>query len=148
MKIDKFEGDYDFLSNFYKTKIIYIGAEFATSEHLYQTMKATTREECEKIRNAPSPGSAKRYGQEIKLRANWEEIKDKVMFHACLCKFLQNGYLTMKLLETGDAYLEEGNNWGDRYWGVVDGEGKNMLGIILMKVRDILKLELNNINNK
>ena len=37
--------------------------------------------------------------------------------------------------------LEEGNNWGDKYWGTVEGEGKNMLGKLLMKVRAILSNE-------
>ena len=44
--------------------------------------------------------------------------------------------LQVKLLATGDAYLEEGNTWGDRIWGTVDGQGENRLGKILMQVRD------------
>ena len=39
------------------------------------------------------------------------------------------------LYETGDQQLIEGNNWGDRYWGQVNGEGKNRLGELLMEVR-------------
>jgi len=31
----------------------------------------------------------------------------------------------LKLLETGDAHLEEGNDWGDRYCGTVHGVGQN-----------------------
>jgi ribA/ribD-fused uncharacterized protein len=141
MKIDKFKGEYDFLSNFYKTHIIYFGKKYPTSEHLFQAMKATNREDHEKKRTVLNPGLAKKYGRSISIRSDWNEIKDKVMFHACLCKFLQNGAIAIKLIETGDAYLEEGNDWDDRYWGVVNGEGRNMLGITLMKVRDILKLE-------
>lgn len=44
--------------------------------------------------------------------------------------------LQEKLLATGDAYLEEGNTWGDRIWGTVDGQGENRLGQILMQVRE------------
>ena len=42
-----------------------------------------------------------------------------------------------KLLDTGNAELQEGNNWGDRYWGVdlKTGYGENRLGRIIMKVR-------------
>jgi len=39
------------------------------------------------------------------------------------------------LLATGDAILEEGNSWGDTYWGVSRGYGENWLGILLMLVR-------------
>ena len=39
------------------------------------------------------------------------------------------------LLATGKATLVEGNSWGDTFWGVCRGKGKNMLGKILMRVR-------------
>lgn len=29
----------------------------------------------------------------------------------------------------------EGNTWGDKFWGVCDGEGENHLGKLLMEVR-------------
>ena len=56
-----------------------------------------------------------------------------------LAKFTQNQFLKEKLLATGDAYLIEGNTWGDRVWGQVNGVGQNRLGKILMEVRDMLK---------
>lgn len=65
-------------------------------------------------------------------------MKDIVM-----AKFTQNEDLKEKLLSTGNTYLEEGNTWGDRIWGVVDGNGANLLGNILMNVRKELQLELN-----
>ena len=37
--------------------------------------------------------------------------------------------------ETGNAYLIEGNTWGDIYWGMSNNFGENKLGIILMKIR-------------
>lgn len=54
-------------------------------------------------------------------------------------KFTQNTELAGKLLATGDTYLEEGNTWGDRVWGTVNGIGANQLGIILMKIRDEIR---------
>ena len=44
-----------------------------------------------------------------------------------------------KVLATGDAYLEEGNTWGDRIWGTVNGSGANRLGFILMQIRAEIK---------
>lgn len=132
------DTEYEFLSNFYIAPIVYMGKNYQTSEHLFQAMKSQTEEEHEKIRLASTPGMAKRLGRKTNIRSDWEEIKDNVMFHACLCKFLQHRDLAEKLIATGTAYLEEGNTWGDQYWGVVNGVGKNMLGKTLMKVRDIL----------
>jgi hypothetical protein len=51
-------------------------------------------------------------------------------------KFEQNPNLAEKLLSTQDAYLEEGNTWGDRTWGTVNGAGANHLGRILMEIRN------------
>ena len=49
------------------------------------------------------------------------------------------------LLDTGEEILEEGNTWHDTYWGVdlKTGEGKNMLGSILMRVRNELRIKSN-----
>ena len=52
---------------------------------------------------------------------------------------MQNAELRIKLLETGNEHLEEGNTWGDRIWGTVNGVGQNRLGKILMRVREELK---------
>ena len=46
-----------------------------------------------------------------------------------------NPDLKEKLLATGNEELVEGNWWGDQYWGICDGIGKNKLGKLLMKVR-------------
>lgn len=54
-------------------------------------------------------------------------------------KFTRNADLRRRLLETGDAELVEGNTWGDRFWGVCDGEGENHLGRVLIKVRGELR---------
>lgn len=60
------------------------------------------------------------------------------MFNCVLAKFSQHEDLKKILLGTGDKYLNE--HAPDRYWGDgMNGEGKNRLGIILMKVRDKLK---------
>jgi hypothetical protein len=142
MKIGFFDGtEYFFLSNFYPAPIFYMGRMYKTTEHLFQSMKALNDSDSAEIRHTPQPGSAKRLGGSILCRGDWDQVKDKVMLHACLCKFLQHADLAERLLATGDAYLEEGNTWGDKYWGVVDGVGKNMLGKTLMQVRDILKLQ-------
>lgn len=62
----------------------------------------------------------------------------------CLqAKFAQHSDLREQLLSTGDSFLVE-HTTKDKYWG--DGgdggsgdKGKNMLGILLMKVREELR---------
>lgn len=79
-------------------------------------------------------GQAKRRGYRVKLRDDWELVKLGIMEDLVRQKFNEKTLGDM-LLATGDAELVEGNDWGDKFWGVCDGEGQNMLGKILMKVR-------------
>lgn len=110
------------------------GREYPTAEHAFQAFKATNPKERENIRTTSRPGQAKRLGRQIELRSDWEDIKIGVMSRVLKAKFA-DPELQAWLIATGDAHLEEGNTWGDRYWGTVDGTGKNHLGNILMKLR-------------
>ena len=57
-------------------------------------------------------------------------------------KFRLGSPLGLRLLATGDAELIEGNTWGDRYWGIVNGAGENRLGTLLMDRRAELRAAL------
>lgn len=141
-KIAKFSGSYRFLSNFYPAEVEYEGLTYKTSEHAYQAAKATNADDRAKIRKAKSPGEAKRMGRRIKIRPDWESVKVEVMRTILIDKFRRNKDLARLLIETEDAHLEEGNTWGDTTWGTVKGKGKNLLGKLLMEVRDLLKAEM------
>jgi ribA/ribD-fused uncharacterized protein len=141
--IDSFSGDYAFLSNFYPSPIvIHITKEDTviapTVEHYFQYAKTPSAEEGFEILAAATPGEAKRLGRKCNLRKDWESIKDFVMLDALRDKF-SDPELRAKLLATGDEFLVEGNHWGDTYWGVCNGKGRNMLGSLLMKVREEIK---------
>jgi ribA/ribD-fused uncharacterized protein len=141
-KIDCFDGSiYAFLSNFYPSPIMYDKKMFDTVEHFFQAHKTLDGREFEEIRTVPNPGSAKRLGNSATLRPDWENVKDDIMFLGLLLKFTQNPELASKLIATKGRELEEGNHWGDKYWGTVNGEGKNMLGLLLMEVREIFTHE-------
>jgi hypothetical protein len=74
------------------------------------------------------------------LRDDWEQIKDTVMYKAVKAKFLQHADMKLVLLNTGSSPIIEHTS-NDNYWADGgDGSGKNMLGIILMRVRDELRL--------
>ena len=90
-----------------------------------------------------NPTEAKNLGRTVNLRKDWENIKIGEMAKIIHEKFNQNPDLADKLLLTGDSYLEEGNTWGDRVWGTVNGKGANNLGRILMSEREKIKERLN-----
>jgi predicted NAD-dependent protein-ADP-ribosyltransferase YbiA (DUF1768 family) len=46
-----------------------------------------------------------------------------------------NPELRQMLIDTNPCVLIEGNTWGDRFWGVCEGKGENMLGRLLMNLR-------------
>lgn len=85
-----------------------------------------------------NPAQAKLAGRNCELRKDWEDIKEQTMYEIVSAKFTQNKNLAKLLLDTGDAYLEEGNWWQDTTWGVCNGVGENKLGKILMRVREEL----------
>lgn len=139
-KIDKFEEEYFFLSNFYEAPVVYGGLKYKSSEAAFQAQKCSDVYERKKFTNV-TPSESKKMGRSVNLRTDWDEVKFRIMEEIVCCKFLQNPDLKKKLIDTGDAYLEEGNWWGDKIWGVCDGEGENNLGKALMKVRNLLKMK-------
>lgn len=131
-----FSGDYRFLSNFYVCQLEVDGVLYDSSEHYYMSQNTTDSRWRDLIISASSPSKSKELGKKAPLRKDWEEkYKNQSMMCGLMAKF-DNDNLRQKLIATGDAYLEETNHWGDTYWGVCNGEGKNMLGRMLMYVRD------------
>lgn len=136
--IDSFEGGFFFLSNFYVGDIEYKEVVYTSAEAAFQAQKTLDPVERERFQHL-TPAQSKHLGRRVKLRPNWEDIKETVMLEVLMAKFTQNHRLLKLLLQTGDRKLVEGNWWGDRYWGVCDGVGKNRLGILLMQVRKTLR---------
>ncbi len=139
--IDSFHGEHRFLSNFYPSEVSMYGHLYSTIEHAFQAAKTFDMAQRYGIRMAETPGQAKRLGRSVTLRADWETVKIEVMETLLFRKFRGSKVLRDKLLATGTRELIEGNTWGDKYWGVCDGEGRNELGKALMRVRDELRKE-------
>lgn len=91
-----------------------------------------------------TPDESKHLGRKIKIKKDWDNIKDQIMYEIVKAKF-SNPFLAKKLINTGDEILCEGNYWHDNYWGACNCPNckllprKNMLGQILMRVREELK---------
>jgi ribA/ribD-fused uncharacterized protein len=151
--IDSFRGNYDFLSNFYMPAEVRLDfapvavaeereyqKKFRSVEHGYQAAKFFDIEIRDTIRSCKQPGLAKKIakGHKHLWRLDWEFVKVSIMQELLRQKFGQEP-LRSWLIATGDASLAEGNWWGDTFWGICKGYGDNMLGQLLMQLRETLK---------
>ena len=141
MKIDRFDADHRWLSNFWLVDVHMYGLVYPSVEHAYQAAKTLDLAAREEIRRANTPGIAKRMGQRVTLREDWADYRLMAMRGLLLRKFdpIQHTALAEKLLATGQNTLIEGNYWGDTFWGVCRGVGENHLGRLLMEVRTLLE---------
>jgi N-glycosidase YbiA len=135
MTIDGFDGEHRFLSNFWPCSIVFEGLSFPSVEHAYQAAKTLDQDARLRVAKLAAPGQAKRAGRSLALRLDWEDVKLNVMRQLLLLKFADTALMT-QLQATAPAELLEGNTWGDRFWGVCNGDGLNHLGKMLMAIRD------------
>lgn len=143
-------GDYGCFSNFSNHPVELKGKAWSTSEHYFQAQKFAGTKHESKVRKCSGPGEAAAMGRDrsLPLRADWESVKDNIMRVAVLAKFLQNEDAKIELLSTGDEVLVEHTS-NDKYWADGgNGKGKNMLGIILMEVRGVIRLAVINYADK
>ena len=143
---------FGFLSNFHPSPIVLDGMPWPTVEHYCQAQKSFSPVYRKAIRDASSPGHAKRLGTDPSLprsrskgswfrshqstyRKDWPDVKLEAMRRAVLAKFQQNSPLARLLLDTGDAVIVE-DSASDSFWGIgSDEQGQNWLGRLLVEVR-------------
>ena len=141
IKFYKTRDPYGFMSNYYKSRFFVFGKWWNFSEAPYQAAKTTVASEIDAIHKAAKANDARLLGQQVTMRPDWDEAKYQVMKEVCVAKFLQHADLRKQLMDTGDQELIE-DSPVDYYWGCgKDGTGKNMLGKILMEIREELKGE-------
>ncbi|RUT07661.1 hypothetical protein DSM106972_019210 [Dulcicalothrix desertica PCC 7102] len=135
------QGEYGCFSNFSTHGFELDGLYWQTSEHYFQAQKFVGTPHLEQIRNCKTPNEAASEGRKRTrpLRKDWEVVKDDVMRAAVIRKFQTHKEICEVLLSTSNEELVE-NAPRDYYWGCgQDGSGKNMLGKILMEVRELLR---------
>ena len=134
------KDEYAWLGNFWKSIQNVDGCFYQTNEHYYQSCKARNVEIFHWINSAPSPYLAMHAGRSLRekkeLIGNWNEDKIYVMLKGLRAKF-KNTELRIKLLDTENAILHE-DSPTDMFWGK---HGKDMLGKLLMRVRDEIRNE-------
>lgn len=144
--IKEFQGQYRWLSNFAPVQIRLGDYLYPSVEHAYMSAKSDAvdwKEFCATPAN--TAGTVKRRSREVLLVDDWEGKKVEVMAECLGQKFRQQPYKD-KLLATKDMLIQEGNTWGDRFWGVDlranPPKGQNMLGQLIMRVRAELREEV------
>lgn len=137
--ITEFQGEYRFLSNFWPCHLTYEDFDYRSVEHAYQAAKTLDPEWRKMIRETLNAGYAKTMGAKAPRRESWDDIKLEIMRDLVWRKFF-DWDLRKMLLATGDQELIEGNTWGDTFWGVCNGVGENNLGLILMNIRERIRV--------
>lgn len=140
--IKEFQGEYRWLSNFWPVAIEYKGRVFKTVEHAYMSEKNDADIWKDFCVNEHNPKIVNKMSRIVLLRPDWDIVKIEIMRELTQIKY-QNSELRDRLLLTGDESLQEGNTWGDVFWGVdlETGKGENNFGKILMEVRTELTKE-------
>ena len=142
-------------SQWYESPINIDGIIYKNCEQYMMSQKALLfgdKEIFDEIMKATTPREYKDLGKKVKnfKQDVWDENKRKIVFKANLAKFTQNETLKNKLLSTGNKILIEASPY-DNIWGVklkkdddriLDKStwlGENLLGYILMDVRETIK---------
>ncbi|CAK9098464.1 unnamed protein product [Durusdinium trenchii] len=146
-KVERFQGPYKFLSNFFWSELDFQGLRYPSVEHAFQAAKLVENQQ-RVAYGFTSPslsfGEAKRLGRQVALRKDWKEIREEVMAECLLAKF-ENPDLRKQLLSTGDRELVDGHSGSpDLIWGyhIPSKKGENRLGILLMELRSKLSRPL------
>lgn len=139
-------------SNLYRRAFVFEGREFPTAEHAYQAGKPRLDPVREWILAAPSPclvAMAAHGLYKWDIVSNWSKIKHGRMLNVLRAKFSQHDDLRELLCSTAPARLVETprvDNAISRHWGMINGKGQNMLGALLMKVREELRQSAHGVN--
>lgn len=137
---------YEF-TNFYASPVMMGLVQWPTTEHYFQASKFDNKHTQEFIRNLRTPREAFDYAQKNKhlvvkgwhdRQVNGRPMKVNVMKQALVEKFKVGSALRM-LLDSTKGYTLVEHTRNDNYWGDGGGTpniGKNVLGHLLMEIRD------------
>ena len=148
----KFRGGASFLSNFYVCTIHVWYREFNTVESAYQwriCMHHGDLETADKMLTTRTDLHAKYLSKSIRekvhLRAEWNKKRYSVMY-ALVAVTFRDPTLRKRLLDTRESELKEWVNSREGYWSALtySGQaGQNMLGQILMRAREFIRMHQN-----
>jgi len=143
------------ISNWHICKFTVNDVEYNTSEQYFMHQKAMTFHNydiAQKILQSKNPKEQKALGRKVSGfdYVIWNTIRYKVMLKGNYEKFSQDEFSRKKLLETGNKILVEASPY-DIIWGIGleedderilnerEWKGQNLLGKVLMEVREKLR---------
>lgn len=135
------EKPYGPFSNLFRREISFDGDIYPTAEHAYQAGKALKKEVRDWLMAAPTPAHLAMAAHGLyswDIVPKWASLKVDRMRRVLKAKFEQHADLRSLLLSTGTSPLVETatvDNAVNRFWGEVNGRGKNTLGLLLMDLR-------------
>lgn len=140
--ISQFNGNYHWLSNFYNCIVELDDRLYPSVEHAYQSAKSDDKNWKLECQTNISAGTIKRLGKEVEIVDDWETKKIYIMAKLINQKFNREPFKSF-LLATNDEVIQEGNYWGDKFWGIdlKTGEGLNILGKMVMNKRNLLRIK-------
>jgi len=138
--IKEFKNEYRWLSNFARCGVELDGQMYKSVEHAYQSAKSDDPEWKEFCTVEINPAEVRKQSRNIQIRKDWDNIKEDIMLKCLKEKYDQEPYKQL-LLDTKNEQIQEGNWWGDKYWGVdlKTGEGQNRLGKMIMQIRQEIR---------
>lgn len=137
----EFRGPHRWLSNFTLVRIkLDEPWAYRSTEHAYMAQKSDIPDWKIVCRDTIECKDIRRLGQSVPLRRDWDTFRIQAMRRVLELKFEQEPFRSL-LLRTGTAHLQEGNQYGDTFWGVdLDtGKGYNHLGKLIMEIRTKLR---------
>lgn len=151
--ISEFKNNSDWLSNFYRHRFFMDELDdwAMTGEHAFQALKTNSPESRDEILSAFTPGQAKKLGQSVRLRKEWNFGGRILAMQKVVRAKFSTPSLRVKLLDTGITQLIEGNLHHDNFWGDCycnkntkpcnRMRGHNHLGELLMAERARIRCE-------
>lgn len=150
-------GQNGFLSNKYPAPFTLEGITYKHSEQYKMAKKALLFEDFKyyfMILEEDDPEKCKEYGRQVRYFQQdiWNKAKQEIVYNATYAKFAQNKQMKKSLLETGDKTIAKASPY-DKIWGIglssadpdahipISWKGENLLGKILMDVRERLREE-------
>lgn len=151
-KVDKCWGVF---SNFAQTPLVVNGVKFKTSEQLFQVLKFKKPDHVKEVYNAPHPKMTAKKLETLHRRTDWGMIFIDVMKFCLKTKYEQSEVFFDKLEKSKGKFIVEDQSTFKKpadAWGVkLENEdnglseqkyvGPNLLGQLLMELRDSGKLE-------